>query len=1195
MSTEPHRTCPSCGNEFSGAMEFCPVCVLRKALAGGVESGASSASEDTVKPTPDQPTQRFEHYELVKGEDGKPVELGRGAMGVTYKAFDVDLHCPVTLKVINEKYLGDESARLRFLREARAAARLRHSNVASVLHLGRTGSNYFYAMEFVEGETLEKLIKRSGRLDVKLALEIATQVAAGLAAVHEQNLVHRDIKPSNIMVRLKEERSVTAKIIDLGLAKTLDESASEAGISSPGAFAGTPEFASPEQFAGVGVDIRSDLYSLGVTLWVMVTGQTPFRGPSAEVMYKHQHAPLPRERLKDVPQPVVVLLEKLLEKDPAQRFQTPNDALKAMPTITGAIDARRRITRQSLQKTPPTDSHVGTRKPPTRPTPKKISVARLPVTGSDVFGREEDIAFLDRAWANKDVNVVTIVAWAGVGKSTLLNHWLRRMAAKHYRSAQLVFGWSFYRQGSSGDTSSADEFLDAALTWFGDSDPRLGTAWEKGERLAKLVAHRRTLLVLDGLEPLQNPPGPQEGRLRDPSLQALVRELAAFNKGLCVITTRTPVADIADHEGTSALRRDLEQLSSDAGAKLLQALGVNGNEEELRSASDEFRGHCLALTLLGSYLTDAYNGDIRRRKEVSAHLGDDVRQGVHARKVMESYQTWFGEGPELSLLRMLGLFDRPTDEQTFGVLLKSPAIPGLTESLTDLRPTERQTILAKLRRARLLAGEDPHNPGQLDTHPLVREYFGEQLRSQRTEAWKECNSRLFYHYQALAPQLPDNFREMEPLFLAVICGCNAGLFREALHEVYIPRIQRGNAYFAAKVLGATGPLLSVLAHFFEHGRWGSLVETGTEGQSLVAEDQLFILMQAGLYLTATRGLGAPEARICYEQAEPLCRLLNRPLLLCVALIGLFRYSLQTDKLSATMQIAKRFHSLAQEQNNPALLMGAYRALAVTHHYLGDFESARQHAMRGLQIWRSGRVQSPVEDPIAPAVICLMYEALSEWHLGEIASCQVTMAEAISLAKELNDMHALTVALWNAAILAHLEGNPAQVERLASDLIELTTRQNFAQFLAGGEVFRGWVRSSSGDTSEGLAWIEGGIEGWRATGAIMAVPYYLALKAEALYLARRTSEALEAINEAEAVAERREERWWSAELHRLRGLFLAALGADQAQIEAAFCEAITIAKEQKSISLEKRAAATYAEYRRQKASGSAGRGFRLPLS
>src|SRR5271166_4230628 len=217
MMTEPQRICPSCGNEFSGAMEFCPVCMLRGALPGAAESGVSSF-EEAVKPTSEQPVQRFEHYELVRGEDGKPVELGRGAMGVTYKAFDVDLHCPVTLKVINEKYLGDESARLRFLREARAAAKLRHQNVASVLHLGRTGSSYFYAMEFVEGETLEKLIKRSGRLDVKLALEITTQVTTGLTAVHEQNLVHRDIKPTNIMVRLKEERGITAKIIDLGLA-----------------------------------------------------------------------------------------------------------------------------------------------------------------------------------------------------------------------------------------------------------------------------------------------------------------------------------------------------------------------------------------------------------------------------------------------------------------------------------------------------------------------------------------------------------------------------------------------------------------------------------------------------------------------------------------------------------------------------------------------------------------------------------------------------------------------------------------------------------------------------------------------------------------------------------------------------------------------------------------------------------------
>src|SRR3984893_9667390 len=729
------------------------------------------------------------------------------------------------------------------------------------------------------------------------------------------------------------------------------------------------------------------------------------------------------------------------------------------------------------------------------------------------------------------------------------------MAAEHYRSAQFVFGWSFYRQGTSGGSSSADEFIDAALTWFGDPDPRIGTAWEKGERLAKLVAHRRTLLVLDGLEPLQNPPGQQEGRLREPSLQALLRELAAFNSGLCVITTRTPVADIADHERTSALRRDLEQLSSEAGAKLLRALGVEGHEAELRSASDEFSGHCLALTLLGSYLTDAYNGDIRRREEVSERPAHDVRQGAHARKVMESYQTWFGEGPELSVLRLLGLFDRPADEKALGVLLKPPAIPGVTESLTDLRPTAWRTILAKLRRARLLAGEDLHNPGHLDTHPLVREYFGEQLRSQRTEAWKECNRRLYNYYRALAPPLPDSVREMEPLFLTVICGCNAGLLWEALHEVYIPRIQRGNAYFAANVLGARGALLSVLIHFFEHGRWGSLVETAVEGQSLTPEDQLFILIESGLYLTATRGLGDSDMRICYEHAESLSRSLNRPLLLYLALIGQWRYSLVTDKLCATMQVAKRVYSLAQKQNDPALMIGAYRALAVALYFLGDFETARRNAIRGVEIWRSEGMRSRVEEVMAPAVVCLGFEALSEWYLGEISSCHTTLAEAISLAKELNDMTALAIALYLGGILAHFDRNPAEVERCASNMIELSTRLNFPFWLAMGTVYRGWARSAPGDTAEGISWIVQGIEDYRATGSITDLSYFLALKAECLYLADRTLEALEAIREAEALAERIEIGCWYAELHRLRGVFLTAIGADEAQIEASFCAAI----------------------------------------
>jgi serine/threonine protein kinase/Flp pilus assembly protein TadD len=365
--TKSRRACPVCGTLFPDDSESCPVCALQGALKSHNDSSSDVSSG-----------LRFEHYTVLQNPDGTPIELGRGAMGVTYKAFDVHLQCPVALKIINARLIGDNSARLRFVREARAAASVRHQNVASVFHLGESGGNYFYAMEFVDGETLEKLIKRSGSLETDLALEIVGQVAAGLTAIQKQHLVHRDIKASNIMVSLEEGGPETVKIIDLGLAKGVAE---ENTISTLGAFTGTPEYASPEQFAGIAADTRSDLYSLGITLWEMLSGKLPFQGSAAELMFEHQHAALPTEKLRNVPASVIALLQVLLAKDPNQRFQSPAQLRKALPKVREAIDSGLRLTTNDLRSTSDQATEKSSKRKPRKDVVRWFAVSALCLAG----------------------------------------------------------------------------------------------------------------------------------------------------------------------------------------------------------------------------------------------------------------------------------------------------------------------------------------------------------------------------------------------------------------------------------------------------------------------------------------------------------------------------------------------------------------------------------------------------------------------------------------------------------------------------------------------------------------------------------------------------------------------------------------------------------------------------------------------
>jgi hypothetical protein len=490
-----------------------------------------------------------------------------------------------------------------------------------------------------------------------------------------------------------------------------------------------------------------------------------------------------------------------------------------------------------------------------------VPPTRLRHTAARLIGRDEDLARLDAAW-NGDRNVVIVRAFGGMGKTSLVATWMAELAMKNWRSAERVFDWSFYSQGTNDQSNaSAEVFIAEALKHFGDPDPAFGSPWERGARLAGLVGKVRGLLVLDGLEPLQYPPGPMHGKLKDAGVEALLKGLSAQNGGLCVVTTRERVPDIQQHYGRTADDFELIELTDLAGAALLHDAGatragareIAPDDQELRAASREVRGHGLTLQLLGQYLRLGEGGDIRKRDTVRLadadreHKNDATRPYGHAFKTMAAYEKWFrreGELGQLAVLRLLGLFDRPASRSCLDALRKEPVIAGLTEPLVGLSPRDWAAVGRRLEEIHLLTVQAD---GSLDAHPLLREYFGQQMREKQPEAWRAAHRRLYEHLVATTKDKPAaTLEDLQPLYQAVAHGCHAGLQQDACAEVYRDRIQRRSEAYSTKKLGALGSDLEAVACFFETP-WSRLSPALTE-----AAAQAWLLNEAA---TRLRGLG----------------------------------------------------------------------------------------------------------------------------------------------------------------------------------------------------------------------------------------------------------------------------------------------------------------------------------------------------
>src|SRR6184192_3260493 len=345
--SETAANCATCGRPLTqcGPNGECLRCLVSLTFLGDGEQPERPAARGRLTPGP----LRYAHFEVETGADGFPVELGAGAMAITYRARDTVLNSLVALKVIDRKVAQNPGARSRFLREARAAANIRHPNVARETYYGEQDGECFYAMELVKGETLEARVRRDGPMQLALALEVIEQAARALAAAEACGVVHRDIKPSNVMLESDSSGALRVKLIDYGVARVMGPQTQSGAEQTHAGFIGTPAFASPEQFAGAGqmpVDTRSDIYSLGVTLWYLLTGRTPFVGRTMEEIHARQTTELPLQQLKGLhlPGKVVALLKSMLAADPNDRPQAARELLLAVHSCYDRFnpEARRR-------------------------------------------------------------------------------------------------------------------------------------------------------------------------------------------------------------------------------------------------------------------------------------------------------------------------------------------------------------------------------------------------------------------------------------------------------------------------------------------------------------------------------------------------------------------------------------------------------------------------------------------------------------------------------------------------------------------------------------------------------------------------------------------------------------------------------------------------------------------------------------
>jgi serine/threonine protein kinase/predicted ATPase len=1125
----------------------------------------------------------IDHYRVIR-------KIGQGGMGSVYLAEDTRLGRKVAIKVLLKDDTRNEDLVRRFTQEAKAASALNHPNIITIYEIGEADSSQYIVTEYIEGETLRE---NRGQMSVDAVVDVCAQIAGALMAAHAAGIVHRDIKPENVMLR----RDGYVKVLDFGLAKLtegpsheIDNEAATQVKTEIGAILGTVNYMSPEQVRGQAVDARSDIFSLGVVLYEMITGRSPFLGPTTSdtmaAILLNEPAPL-AQHLRGVPPGLERVVRRALAKDREERYQAISEFYSDLKQEQRAFE------RQLEPAHPSAESPGGGLDGKIASSASAGASTTAPYISRPIVGRERERAELRSAFESAAGGrglFVCVSGESGMGKTTLVEDFLAGISAGP-AMCHVARGRSSERLAGTEAYLPFIEALESLLN---------APAGESVARLLKTVAPTWYVqLSYTSDSALLS----SSGDVRVPSQERMKRELAAFfrelsrSKPLIVFFDDLQWADVSTIDMLAYLALRFETMGTSIVAtyrasdmlltghpflsvKLdLQARGVC-HEINLGFLTPEDIDQYLGMRFPDHRFPPGFSSLVHSKTEGSPLFTVDVLSYLCDRKVIarvrsEGGSCWALAQPVPDIERELpesvrSLIQRKIDRLDGGDrrLLSAASVQGYEfDSATlaralDEDPTEIEERLEALDRVHAFVG-----------------LAGEELFPDRTLTQRYRFIHILYQnafYALLRPTRKASLSLAVADALLSFYGKHANTIASELAHLFETARDSGRAaeYFLLAAQNAAHVPAPAEAAVLARRGLDQLVGLPDRLERARCEISLEVILGQSLL---TKGPGAPEVEESLTRARELCQRAGETTQLSQVIWVLWSIYAVTGKMELARQSAQDLLRLAQSGQDPALSLGAHYALGFTLRQCGELVEGRDHVEAAISLHEPQKVPSYISMfRWNPGAYAISEAIMVMWLLGYPEQARRRAEEAIALATRTSDASSLVHAQLSAAILRQFVREPEELQRLADERAVLCDRYDYALERMWIMPLRGWITVQQGLVEEGTAQIRQSIEALRSIGAEAGIEYFLSLLAEGLWKDRRCDEGFAAVSEAENLVHRSGRRWWEAELYRLEGELLLAQTPGQnmpshaREAEERFGLAIEIARNQSARSLELRA-------------------------